>query len=100
MNREFVELREALQERLGVIADHELRARDPRAHLERLKAAASRLDAAIARVRPNCDPQLRHFLDRLKIMFGIMMVVTKAQWMNFGADGFETFFKRFGLSDR
>jgi hypothetical protein len=64
MNREFVELREALQERLGVIADHELRARDPRAHLERLKTAASRLDAAIARVRPNCDPQLRHFLDR------------------------------------
>jgi hypothetical protein len=64
MNREFVQLREALQERLGVIADQELRARDPRAHLERLKAAASRLDAAIARVRPNCDPQLRHFLDR------------------------------------
>ena len=64
MNTEFTELREALQERLGVIADHELRARDPRAHLERLKAAASRLDTAIARVRPNCDPQLRHFLDR------------------------------------
>jgi hypothetical protein len=64
MNREFVELREALQERLGVIADLELRARDPRAHLERLKAAASRLDAAIARVPPTCDPQLRHFLDR------------------------------------
>ncbi len=50
MRTEFVELREALQERLGVIADHELRARDPRAHLERLKAAASRLDTAIARV--------------------------------------------------
>ncbi|HVJ56638.1 MAG TPA: hypothetical protein VM574_02275 [Terrimicrobiaceae bacterium] len=64
MNTEFTELREALQERLGVIADHELRARYPRAHLERLKAAASRLDTAIARVRPNCDPQLRHFLDR------------------------------------
>ena len=50
MNTEFVELREALQERLSVIADHELRARDPRAHLERLKTAASRLDAAIARL--------------------------------------------------
>jgi hypothetical protein len=64
MNAEFIELYEALQERLSVIADHDLRARDPRAHLERLKAAASRLDAAIARVRPNCDLQLRHFLDR------------------------------------
>jgi hypothetical protein len=64
MNRELVELREALQERLSVIADHELRARDPDVHLERLKAAASRLDAVIARVRPDCDAQLRHFLDR------------------------------------
>jgi hypothetical protein len=64
MNRELVELRDALQERLGAIADHELRAHDPRAHLERLKTAAFRLDAAIARVPPNCDPQLRHFLDR------------------------------------
>jgi hypothetical protein len=64
MNTELSELREALQERLRVIADHELRDRDPRAHLERLKAAASRLDAAIARVPPDCDPQLRHFLDR------------------------------------
>lgn len=64
MNRELVELRKALQERLSVIADHELRARDPDVHLERLKAAASRLDAVIARVRPDCDAQLRHFLDR------------------------------------
>jgi hypothetical protein len=64
MKRELVELRDALQERLGVIADHELRARDPDAHLERLKAAASRLDAVVARVRPDCDAQLRHFLDR------------------------------------
>jgi hypothetical protein len=64
MNTEFAELRDALQERLGVIGDHELRARDPDAHLERLKAAASRLDAVVARVRPDCDAQLRHFLDR------------------------------------
>ena len=64
MNRELSELREALQERLRVIADHELRDRDPRAHLEHLKAAASRLDAAIAQLPPNCDGELRHFLER------------------------------------
>ena len=64
MNTELSELREALQERLRVIADHELRDRDPRAHLEHLKAAASRLEAAIAQLPANCDPQLRHFLDR------------------------------------
>ena len=61
MNIEFVELREALQERLDVIADHELRARDPRAHLERLKAAASRLDAAIARFPPDAIPSCATF---------------------------------------
>ena len=64
MNTDFIELREALQERLDVIANHELRSRDPDAHLERLKAAASRLDAAILRVRPTCDAQLGHFLER------------------------------------
>jgi hypothetical protein len=64
MNTDFVKLREALQERLSVIADHELRARDPRAHLERLKTAASRLDAAIARLPAGCNPELRHFLER------------------------------------
>jgi flagellar biosynthesis chaperone FliJ len=64
MNAQFLELRDALRERLGVIADHELRDRDPQAHLEHLKAAASRLDAAIAQLPPQCDRELRHYLER------------------------------------
>jgi hypothetical protein len=64
MNTEFVELRAALEERLSALADHELRARDPEAHLKGLKSAASRLDAAIAQLPHRCDPQLRHFLER------------------------------------
>ena len=64
MNVLFSELREALRERLAVIADHELRDRDPQAHLQRLKSAASRLDAAIAKLPPRCDPELRHYLER------------------------------------
>ena len=64
MNVQFSELRDALRERLDVIADHELRDRDPQAHLERLKSAASRLDAAIAQLPPQCDPELRHYLQR------------------------------------
>jgi hypothetical protein len=64
MNAEFLELRNALQERLGVIADHELRARDPGAHLERLKRAASRLDAAIGKLPQQCDRELCHYLER------------------------------------
>jgi hypothetical protein len=64
MTTVFSELRVALQERLSVVADHELRDRDPQAHLERLKSAASRLDAAIAQLPAQCDPDLRHFLSR------------------------------------
>ena len=64
MTTVFSELRAALQERLSVVADHELRDRDPQAHLEQLKSAASRLDAAIARLPVQCDPDLRHYLAR------------------------------------
>jgi hypothetical protein len=64
MNALYSELRDALRERLGVTADHELRDRDPQAHLERLKSAASRLDAAIAELPPECDRELRHYLER------------------------------------
>ena len=60
----FSELSEALRERLRVVADHELRDRDPQAHLDQLRAAASRLDAAIARLPAQCDPELRHYLTR------------------------------------
>ena len=49
----FSELRDALRERLRVVADHELRDRDPQAHLDQLKSAASRLDAAIAQLPPS-----------------------------------------------
>ena len=60
----FSELSEALRERLRVVADHELRDRDPQAHLDQLKSAASRLDAAIAQLPAQCDPELRHYLTR------------------------------------
>jgi hypothetical protein len=64
MNEAFSDLRGALGERLRIVADHELRDRDPRAHLDQLKAAASRLEAAIARLPAQCDPELRHFLQK------------------------------------
>jgi len=39
----FSELAEALRERLAVIADRELYARDPAAHLEKLKAVSEKI---------------------------------------------------------
>ena len=64
MNEVFSDLRDALRERLRIVADHDLRDREPQAHLDQLKVAASRLDAAITQLPPQCDPELRHFLQR------------------------------------
>jgi hypothetical protein len=64
MNEAYSELRNALSERLRIVADHELRRRDPEAHLERLKSAAVQLDLAIARLPDQCDADLRHYLVR------------------------------------
>jgi hypothetical protein len=64
MKEVFSDLRDALQERLRIVANHDLRDRDPQAHLDQLKIAASRLDAAIARLPAQCDPDLRHYLNR------------------------------------
>jgi hypothetical protein len=57
-------LRDALADRLAVIADHALRDRDPAAHLEKLQAAAARLDAEMARLPADADRMLRHYLER------------------------------------
>ncbi|HVQ20579.1 MAG TPA: hypothetical protein VMS23_05950 [Terrimicrobiaceae bacterium] len=64
MTAAYSELRDALRERLGIVADHGLRQRDPEAHLERLKSAAARLDQAIAGLPNQCDVDLRHYLAR------------------------------------
>lgn len=57
-----IALRDALANRLAIVADHALRDSDPGGHLEKLKSAAAELDNVIAHLPPTCDPQLRHFL--------------------------------------
>ena len=60
----FTELAEALRERLAVIADRELYARDPAAHLEKLKAASEKitqLGEALPRPLPG---DFAHYLQR------------------------------------
>jgi hypothetical protein len=61
---ELTALRDAVAARLAVVADHELRAADPAAHLEKLKQAAGRLDALAANLPKDCDPMLRHYVER------------------------------------
>ena len=60
----YAELATALRERLAVIADRELYARDPAAHLEKLKSVSekiSQLGAALPRPLPG---DFAHYLQR------------------------------------
>ncbi len=49
---------------MAVVADHEFRDRDAQAHLAKLKQAAAHLDQQIQQLPPDCDPMLRHYLER------------------------------------
>lgn len=52
----------ALRERLAVIANCELRERDPAAHLEQLKTVSEKIVQIQNQLPDNIDPRLRHFL--------------------------------------
>ncbi len=58
------DLHAAVKRRLDIVADHDLRDRDPAAHLQALKDAAAHLDSLVSNLQPETDPQLRHFLER------------------------------------
>ena len=57
-------LEAALRRRLDIVADHALRDRDPKEHLEALKAAHRELELQIASLPAGTDPRLLHFLER------------------------------------
>lgn len=61
---ELAEIRDAVAARLAVVADHGLRDSDPAAHLDALKKAAGRVDALTKALPADCDPMLRHYLER------------------------------------
>ena len=55
-------LADALRERLAVIADHELRCKDPATQLERLKAASEKIIRIQSQLPQGIPPRLDHFL--------------------------------------
>lgn len=57
-------LKNAVQKRLDIVADHAFRDRDPGGHLEALKQAHRELQALVEALPSDCDPRLRHFLER------------------------------------
>jgi hypothetical protein len=58
----FTELADALRERLAAIADRDHYQRDAAGHLERLKAASTRIDAAVVALGKPIPPDLAHYL--------------------------------------
>jgi hypothetical protein len=58
----FRELKDALRERLAVIADREARDKNPAAHLQRLKEASERITRLQSQLPADADRRLDHFL--------------------------------------
>jgi hypothetical protein len=74
MDRYYVELAEALRDRLSIIADHALRASDPAAHLESLRSASERIEKLKAELPQNADPMLVHYLQRSSLNKALELV--------------------------
>ena len=58
----FATLRPLLERRLAVIADHELRDRDPAEQLRQLQEVSEQLDAEQSRLGNDAPIRLQHFL--------------------------------------
>ena len=58
----YSDLATALRARLAVIADRELYARDPQAHLQQLKQASEQIQQAAAALPRPVNGELAHFL--------------------------------------
>jgi len=62
VNAELANLRDLLERRLLVIADHAWRDRDPEAHLAALRDVSEALMKEHDRLRASLPPRLNHFL--------------------------------------
>ena len=67
MDEYYVTLAEALQERLDVISDRQLREQNPTAQLARLRQASERIEQLKKNLPLNADPMLKHYLNRTSL---------------------------------
>jgi len=77
MDEYYIELADALRERLAVIADHTLRAENPAAHLERLRSASERIDKLKTALPQDADPMLVHYLQRSSLTKALEFLESK-----------------------
>jgi len=76
MGEFYSDLAQALRDRLQVIGDKTLQD-NPSAHLEKLREASERIDALKAKLPPNADPRLVHFLDRMSLSKALEFIETE-----------------------
>jgi hypothetical protein len=60
----YLELAEALKNRLEVISNQELRKTNPEEHLQQIKTASLQIMALHAKLPVDAHPQLAHYLER------------------------------------
>jgi len=70
----YSELASALQERLDVISDQDLRTRDPEAQLRKLRLLSEQIDRLKERLPADTDPMLKHFLDRMSLTKALELI--------------------------
>ena len=64
MHEAYTLLAAALRERIAIIADRDLYARDPAAHLEKLRAVSEQITAHAAALPKPVDGEFAHFIHR------------------------------------
>ena len=67
MDPAYEPLRQLLRRRLEVIADRDLRERDPAGQLRQLQEVSEAITAEHARLRPQLPPRLNHYLTQASL---------------------------------
>lgn len=73
------ELEAVLRNRLALVADHELRERDPQTQLQELRASSVQLGKLVDRLPAGCDPTLRHYLERQSYVKALDWLETRSR---------------------
>jgi len=73
----YSELASALQERLEVISDQDMRTRDPEAQLQKLRLLSEQIDRLKERLPADADPMLKHFLDRMSLTKALELIQSR-----------------------
>jgi hypothetical protein len=74
MGEYYSELASALQKRLEVISNQDLRSSDPEAQLQKLRLISEQIDRLKERLPADADPMLKHFLDRMSLAKALELI--------------------------